>query len=133
MLNVVAKHYHGNIDDAFDLFLNFARFMDNSQSDLVATSPSLLKSIDFNIHLDPVFELGMAEWISPHYEDTVKQYKAKRMQEKGNEPPSKKQRLSLSKHFHDPVSSNSLKKAVKGVLPKNTQQSNNWAVKNLQM
>ena len=25
----VAKHYHGNIDDAFDLFLNFARCMDS--------------------------------------------------------------------------------------------------------
>ena len=31
MLNV-AKHYHGNIDDAFDLFLNFARCMDDSRA-----------------------------------------------------------------------------------------------------
>ena len=28
----VAKHYHGNIDDAFDLFLNFARCMDDSRA-----------------------------------------------------------------------------------------------------
>ena len=28
----VAKHYHGNIDDAFDLFLNFARCMDDSRT-----------------------------------------------------------------------------------------------------
>ena len=61
----VAKHYHGNIDDAFDLFLNFARSMDDSPSDLVAISPSLLESIDFNKPLDPVFDLGMAESISP--------------------------------------------------------------------
>ncbi len=61
MLNIVAKHCHGNIDGAFNLFLNFARFMDDNQSDLVAISPSLLESIDFIIPLDPVFELGMAE------------------------------------------------------------------------
>ncbi len=85
------------------------------QSDLVA---SLLESID----------LGMADLISLEYEETVKQYKAKRKQEKENEPPSKKKRLSLTKRFHDPVSPNSQKKAAKGVLPANTQQSNNWAV-----
>ena len=28
----VAKHYHGNIDDAFNLFLNFARCMDDSRA-----------------------------------------------------------------------------------------------------
>ena len=65
MKSNVAKHYHGNIADAFDLFLNFARSMDDSQSDLVAISPSLLESIDFNKPLDPVFDLGMAESISP--------------------------------------------------------------------
>ncbi len=28
----VAKHYYGNIDDSFDLFLNFARCMDDSRA-----------------------------------------------------------------------------------------------------
>ena len=28
----IAEHYHGNIDDAFDLFLNFARCMDDSRA-----------------------------------------------------------------------------------------------------
>ncbi len=66
--------------------------MDDSQSVLVAISPSLLESIDFNKPLDPVFDLGMADLISLEYEESVKQYKAKRKQEKENEPPSKSSR-----------------------------------------
>ena len=98
----------------------------------IVISPSLLEKVNTSKPLDPAFDLGMADWISPEYAEKVKQYK----EEKENElPPTKRRKLdlSLSKRFKDSVSPNSLKKAAEGVVPANTKLSNDWAVRNLKV
>ena len=55
------------------------------------------------------------------------------MDDKENEPPTKKRRLSLSlKNRFNKVSDSEVAAAKKGFVPKSTRQCNNWALKNFQ-
>ena len=80
--------------------------------------------------VDP-FDLGLGEWTEEAKEE-----------QRSEEPPKKKLRLSLSRgnalrdstnrRFANPVNTTELQDAAKGVIPVKTEASTQWAIKNFE-
>ena len=80
--------------------------------------------------VDP-FDLGLGEWTEEAKEE-----------QRSEEPPKKKLRLSLSRgnalrdsmnrRFANPVNTTELQDAAKGVIPVKTEASTQWAIKNIE-
>ena len=123
------------------LVLGKLAMADHHDIDRTVVSPGLLQTVDFNKPLDPVFDLGMSEWMQPKTESKITTTKRTKDQDnKENDSLEtlckKKSRPSInlkknSGHFSNTVNSEQLWEAAKGVILTNTKMSNEWALRNV--